>query len=415
MSKVAVIGAGGHVGFPFSLVVASTGHNVIGIDLSQPLCDLLNQGHVPYKEDGAESLLRETLDLDMINFTSKSEAMAECDIVAIMIGTPVDGEGNPRVDDILHFVQFELCEYMKDRALIILRSTVAPGTTELIRNLIEKETGKIEGKDYYLVFAPERVAQGVGIKESRKHPQLVGAFSDESFEVAEKFFDSFVPESIQLTPREAEFGKLITNMYRYVTFALANEFYMIGTNNGINMHKVIQSANKGYERMALPMPGPNVGGPCLFKDGKFLLEGVNYTELIQTSFIINEGMPQYLFNWAMSFNPDIKKIGILGATFKADCDDARNSLSFKLAKICKRHGIEFAFYDPYIVHPDNLWPTGDINGVDAFIMMTPHSQFQRFYDDVISKAAKDGQALLMVDAWKHLKSSKETLNGIYFI
>ena len=90
-------------------------------------------------------------------------------------------------------------------------------------------------------------------------------------------------------------------------------------------------------------------------------------------------------------------------------------MSFKLAKICKRHGIEYAFYDPYIAHVDNLWPIGDINGIDAFIMMTPHSQFQKFYDDVISKGAKDGRALLMVDAWKHLKSSKETLNGIYFI
>lgn len=411
MKKVAVIGAGGHVGFPFSLVVASAGYNVIGIDLNPNLCESLNRGYVPYKEEGADLLLEDVLSRDKIKFTANSHEIANADTVAIMIGTPVDGESNPRVDDILQFVEYELCEYMKEQTLVILRSTVAPGTTELIKDLIQKSTGFVEGRDFYLVFAPERVAQGVGIKESRLFPQLVGAFSRESFNRAESFFAPFVPECIELTPREAEFGKLMTNMYRYVTFALANEFYMIGTNQGIDIHKVIHAANKGYKRMALPLPGPNVGGPCLFKDGKFLLEHVHYPELIQASFIINESMPQYMFDWIMSYggHEEVKKIGILGATFKADCDDHRNSLSFKFAKICKRHGIKYAFFDPYIRHPDNMWPLTDVSDFDAFVVMTPHKVFQEFYDKHISL----NPGIVIADGWKFLEQSKNTKAGIF--
>lgn len=412
MHNVAVIGAGGHVGFPFSLVIADAGYNVKGIDLSENLCMSLNEGFVPHKEEGAQELLEKCLKNKSVHFTSKSQAMKDCDVVAIMIGTPVDGEGNPRVDDILSFVEYELCDTMKENALIILRSTVAPGTTELIRNLIEKETKLKEGEDFFLVFAPERVAQGVSIIESRKFPQMVGAFSDASYKKAEEFFSKFVPECIQLEPREAEFGKLMTNMYRYVTFALANEFYMIGSEQGVDIHKVIAAANKNYSRMALPSPGPNVGGPCLFKDGKFLLESVPYDELIRNSFTINEGMPQFLFNQIKKqdrFNA-VKKIGILGATFKADCDDIRNSLSFKFAKICKRNGIEYAFFDPYIVHVDNQWPLNDTSEFDAFVVMTPHSQFKKFYEDHISKHT----GVLIVDAWKFLDASKNTKHGIFY-
>ena len=409
--KVAVIGAGGHVGFPFSLVLASSGYDVVGIDLSPNLCESLNAMMVPHREQDAEEYLKEAIEKEKLYFTSKGEKMAECSVIAIMIGTPVDGEGNPRVDDIFRFVEFELCEYLQPQTLVVLRSTVAPGTTEQVKRIIERETGMVEGKDFYLVFAPERVAQGVGIKESRLFPQLVGAFSKEGFETAEAFFMPFVPECIEMTPREAEFGKLITNMYRYVTFALANEFYMIGTEQGLDVHKIIQSANKGYKRMNMPLPGPNVGGPCLFKDGKFLLEHIHFPELIQSSFIINEGMPQFMFDQIKSLKPETKKIGILGATFKADCDDTRNSLSFKFAKICKRNGIKYGFFDPYIRHVDNHWPLVDMTGYDAFVVMTPHKVFQELYDKHISQYKN----VVIADGWKLLEQSKNTKTGIFLI
>lgn len=411
MSFVTVVGAGGHVGLPFSLVAANYGHFVFGLDVNTQVLNMLRSGVLPYLEERGEEFLKEALKQDTIQFTNDATCITESSVVAIMIGTPVDSENNPRLDDILHFVEHTLCDYMVKGTTIILRSTVAPGTTEVIKNLIEKTLKYKEGKDFYLVFAPERVAQGVGIVESNKFPQLIGAFSDKSFQMAKKFFDTFIEESIQLTPREAEMAKLMTNMYRYVNFALANEFYMIGTDQGVDVHKIIRAANKDYPRLNIPLPGPNVGGPCLFKDGKFLLSDVPYADLIQTSFLINEGMPEYMFKQITKLNPKVKKIAILGATFKADCDDARNSLSFKFAKVCKRHGIEYAFFDPYIKHPDNMWPMTDVVEYDAFVVMTPHKVFQKFYDEHISKVA----GVVIADAWKFLEESKKTKSGIYLI
>lgn len=411
MSFVTVVGAGGHVGLPFSLVVANYGHHVFGLDVNTQVLNMLRSGVLPYVEEKGEEYLKEALKEDSIQFTNDSSCITESDVVAIMIGTPVDSENNPRLDDILHFVEYTLCDHMVKGTTIILRSTVAPGTTEVIKNLIENTLHYKEGEDFFLVFAPERVAQGVGIIESNKFPQLVGAFSDKSFQMAKKFFDTFIAESIQLTPREAEMAKLMTNMYRYVNFALANEFYMIGTDQGVDVHKIIRAANKDYPRLNIPLPGPNVGGPCLFKDGKFLLSDVPYADLIQTSFLINEGMPEYMFKQITKLNPKVKKIAILGATFKADCDDSRNSLSFKFAKVCKRHGIEYAFFDPYIVHPDNMWPMTELKDYNAFVIMTPHKVFQKFYDEHISKEKN----AVMADAWKFLDRSKKTESGIYFI
>jgi UDP-N-acetyl-D-mannosaminuronic acid dehydrogenase len=260
--KVAVIGAGGHVGFPFSCVVADAGHMVYGIDLDGQKVGEMNKGIVPYVEEGAGPILRKNLESGNLFFSVDFDYIKEVDVVAIMIGTPVDGEGNARLDDLFNFVDNTLIPRMKKGQLIVLRSTVSPGTTEVIAKHIQREHGWTEGVDYFLVFCPERVVQGRSIVETTKLPQLVGAFSNESYDQAALFFNSFIKNRVfQLSPREAEIGKLMTNMYRYVTFAFANEFWMIGEKHGINIDKVIDACNYDYPRMAVPHPGPNVGGP----------------------------------------------------------------------------------------------------------------------------------------------------------
>ena len=410
--NVAVIGAGGHVGFPFSLVVANAGHKVYGIEINERLCYELNCGIIPYIENGADKIFDGLLESGKLHFTPDSSEVYDCDVVAIMIGTPVDGEGNPRLDDILDYVRFDLSSNMKEGQLVILRSTVSPGTTEIIKRELEKLTEMKEGEDFYLVFCPERVAQAHGIEESKKFPQLVGAFSETSFKKAETFFKTFVEtECFYLTPREAEVGKLITNMYRYINFALANEFFMIADKQGVDIHKVIAAANHGYNRMGVPLPGPNVGGPCLFKDGKFLLTDIHFADLIQTSFHINEGMPDYVFNRIKGMNPNIQKVLILGLAFKADCDDARNSLSYKLIKVCKKNGVEHEAIDPYVAgYNFNLDELCDKAEYDAVILMTPHKKFKDEYAKYIGGLRDD---CLIVDIWKSWDISKNFYNGIY--
>lgn len=405
--QVTVIGAGGHVGLPFSLVVAAAGHTVYGVDINQKVVETLNKGIVPYIEHGAEELLAEQLKQGNIAFSTQFSHIKASDVIAVMLGTPVDAENNPRLDDLFNFVDNDLLPRIQKHQLIILRSTVSPGTTEVIRDRIEAATGWKEGEDFHLVFCPERVLQTKGIEETKKLPALVGAFTNASFDKAREFLLTFIETTIwSLTPREAEIAKLMTNMWRYVSFAFANEMYMIGDKHGINVEKVIQAANHGYERMAVPLPGPNVGGPCLFKDGRFLLDSVPFADLIQVSFLVNEGMPDYIYNSITKLTPKLKKVLILGATFKANCDDTRNSLSFKMAKVLKKHGIEVDMLDPFVKDLHEIDNT--FESYDAVIVMTPHDMFKEYYGPQMFR-----RDCIVADVWKIWSLSRATNNGIY--
>jgi UDP-N-acetyl-D-mannosaminuronic acid dehydrogenase len=410
--QVAVIGAAGHVGLPFSLVVADAGHKVWGVDVNLGMISRLNGEVIDYVEEGAIDLLRKIKREHPTHliFTAWDGCIKDCDVVAIMLGTPVDAENNPRMDDLFKFVDNVLIPQMKQGQLIILRSTVSPGTTEVIRDRIEKANGWKEGKDFYLVFCPERVVQGKGIVETHKLPQLIGAFSEASYEKAREFFRTFVDNKLfHLTPREAEIGKLMTNMYRYISFAFANEFWMIAEKQDVDIDKVIDACNYDYPRLQVPHPGPNVGGPCLFKDGRFLLSHVPFADLIQVAFLINEGMCDAIYN-KLASKTQIEKVLILGASFKAGSDDIRNSLSFKMRKVCKKHGVEADIYDPYV--PEfNTRPT-NLFDYSAVIIMTPHHEFVQFWED--NKTAFDIFAYV-VDIWKLLEPSKKTVDGFFTV
>lgn len=409
MKTVAVIGACGHVGLPFSLVCAKAGHKVYGIDRNEQLILDVECGVVPYIEHGAEELLNKYLEKGTLEFTINPSVIKECDVVAVMLGTPVDSENNPRLDDLFNFVDYTLVPFMKKGTLIMLRSTVSPGTTEAVRRRIQDKTQWVEGQDFHLVFCPERVLQTKSIEETEKLPQLVGAFSVVSYAIARDFNLTYNSnDQLYLSPREAEIGKLMTNMYRYVTFALANEFWIIGEKQGVNIEKVTKAINHGYDRMGLPLPGPNVGGPCLFKDGRFLVTDIPFGDLINTSFLINEGMPDYIFNRIKDINPSVKKVLILGATFKANCDDTRNSLSFKMKKVCVKNGAEVDMIDPLSDRklPE---PKFEKKDYDAVIVMTPHDVF-RVTD--LTEFRKD---CIMADVWKFFELSKDTQSGIYKI
>ena len=388
---------------------SNAGHTVYGIDVNQYAVDMLNKGHVPYVEEGAAEILQENLQKERLLFSTDFDFIKDADVVAIMIGTPVDGEGNARLDDLFTFVDTTLIPRMRKHQLIVLRSTVSPGTTEVLRKHIEKKHGWREGLDYFLVFCPERVVQGKSIIETGKLPQIVGAFNDFSYKAAKDFFSTFITNQIfQLTPKEAELGKLMTNMYRYVTFAFANEMWMIGEKHGVNIDKVIDACNYDYPRMDVPHPGPNVGGPCLFKDGKFLLSDIPFGDLINTSFLINEGMPDYIFNRIRLLQPKIKKVLILGAAFKANCDDTRNSLAFKMKKVCIKNGADVDMVDPLA---DRLLPEPKYShsDYDAVIVMTPHDVFQLMDLTLLKKDC------IMADVWKFFDTSKNTQSGIYKI
>ena len=444
MKKVVVVGACGHVGLPFSIVVANTGkYEVWGYDIdAQKISQLNVQRKMLYVEEGGQEALDKALQSGNLKFTPEMRHFVDADIICIMLGTPVDSENNPRLDDLFDFFDNELIPQLKKdtskkEKLIILRSTVNPGTTHILQ---EKLRGLVaDGTPYdqeyiHLVFAPERVAQGKGIVETPTLPQIIGAdyFRSKAFGLAKEFFDTFVlPEygCIRLSVLEAELAKLVTNMTRYVSFALANEFYMMADTfkrpdrdprYAININAIIDAANYKYPRMNLPKPGPNVGGPCLFKDGRFLTAHIPYADLINTSFLINEGFPAYLFEkvrkQADKFE-GVKTVAILGMTFKKDSDDIRNSLSFKMAKIAKQNGYKVVMHDPYW---NDLRNTKDLHeAVDAaevVILMTPHTKIIEQLNEKMKDRTPKGEREYrwLVDVWKCLEDTKDSDDGIVY-
>jgi len=408
--KVSVIGAAGHVGLGMCLVLADAGHNIIGVDTDREKNELIISGQMPHFEESGEEYLSRALDSGRLAMTDELNAIADSEVVIVIIGTPLDENMNPDMTPLRSLVQ-DMLPHLHKGQTVILRSTVSPGTTDLVKLLLERG-GMSVGDEIKLIFAPERVAQGKSISELRTLPQLIGAYDSDSYERGRQFFETFIEaECFRLTPTEAEVGKLVTNMTRYVSFALANEYHLIGNTFGVNINRIIDSCSAGYERLNLPGPGPNVGGPCLYKDGWFLIDRVPFNELISSAFRINEGMPMQIVERVESMRSGgkLEKVAILGMTFKANSDDLRNSLSFKLRKILEAKGIEVVAVEPNVDGFDEL---SDVAEVDALVLMTPHKEFGDLH--TISEAVGNSDCLF-VDIWGFWDEMKySSQNGYFF-
>jgi UDP-N-acetyl-D-mannosaminuronic acid dehydrogenase len=332
-------------------------------------------GEFAFREPGGDRRLRRALD-DGLRVTASLSVAAACDAVVIAVGTPIDEHRNPQMGPLLDLLE-DLAPDLGDGELVVLRSTVYPGTTRIVERTLG-EAGLTVGEDVYLSFAPERVAQHNAFEETVQLPQLVGAVDAASRQRTESLFSSFIEADCRsLSPTEAELGKLFTNMWRYLTFAAANEFYLIAdtfaAQHDVNIHRILAAASDGYPRFDAPTPGANVGGPCLTKDGWFLVDNIPYNELVSAAYQINEGMPAQLIARLRADRPDPDKVGVLGMTFKADSDDTRNSVSFKLLTQLRLKGIE----DVVAVEPnvDGFDDISDLAGADWVVLMTPHEEF----------------------------------------
>ena len=369
--SVAVIGACGRVGFGLSLVLAEAGYQVFGVDINVEAVDAINDGKVPFMERGAEAALSALLPTGRLKMTMDPSVVKDVDTVVMIPGTPIDAHHNPDLRPLVAALD-EVAGFLRAGQLIILRSTVSPGATSVVKDLAARISGLEPDVDFDLVFAPERVVEGRSLEESREIPQIVGAFSDRGFERAERFFGRFNGHPcIRVSPCEAELAKLMCNMYRYAQFALANELFLIAESFGADAHRVIAACNSGYGRAAIPRPGPNVGGPCLSKDGWFLLEGIPFAGMISSAFHINEGMPAQIIR-KLEAESKMERVGVLGLSFKPECDDPRSSLSYKLIKQLRRRGIEVITADPYLAS-DGL---ERFAGLDAVVLMTPHEAYR---------------------------------------
>lgn len=370
---ICVVGGAGHIGLPFSILLASKGKRVIAYDLNQAVLDEVAKGVMPFKEEGAQELLTDVLKTGMLSLSSDPKSVRYAKTLIVTVGTPVDEFHNPSLGMIKKCFQ-DLSPYLVDGQLIVLRSTVSPGVTEWIDTYL-----KMLGKKLKVAFCPERVVQGLAIQELQQFPQIVSATSVEAAKEAEDLFKLLSPEVVHLSPIEAEFAKLFANAYRYIQFAIANQFYMIANNAGVDYYRVLDGLQKNYPRAkAIPKAG-FAAGPCLFKDTMQLVAfSSNQFSLGHAAVLINEGLVLYIADQISAKHPIEKlTIGLLGMAFKSETDDVRSSLSYKLKKVLDFKAKEVLCTDPYVTTDKTLLPFEEVvKKSDILVLCTPHAQYK---------------------------------------
>jgi UDP-N-acetyl-D-mannosaminuronic acid dehydrogenase len=390
-ATVAVIGIG-RVGLPFALFLADRGCTVYGIDANAEMVRGLGEGRMPFAEEGGQEALGAHLGKRFFP-GSDLAVLARADTIVITLGTPVDDFNNPiflPIEDLLR----RSLPHMQPGQLLVLRSTVAPGATEHLGRLIERTTSFRVGHDLFLAFCPERIAEGRSFRELPEVPQIVGGIDAASSERAAAFFRIITPTILTVDARSAELAKLFCNMYRYIDFAVGNEFMMIASQHGRDIYPILEAVNTGYKRGGIKSPGLT-GGPCLYKDGFFLTGKIPYNELIASAWKIHETTPAYLVEQVRARRPiDGCRAAILGLGFKKDVDDTRNSLAFKLKKILLAEGAEVLLHDPFV---PSLPLEQALAGADVVFFAMNHDAFRAVTFEVLGAHVKPDA--VVCDVW----------------
>ncbi len=404
-SKVAIVGLG-RVGLPLGLILADRGFEVVGHDVNAEMVERLRAGEMPFWEDGGAELLSQHIGRAFDPSTDPNR-IRECDHVILTLGTPVDENMNPDLSQIDRALN-SIADKMRAGQTVILRSTVSPGTTQWVKAKLEDEFGLKVGTDIFLAFCPERIAEGRALQELVTIPQIIGGVDEESGRRATEVFEVLGVECQLTDDVSAELAKLFTNMYRYINFAVANEFMIIAGQWKRDINHIVGLVNQGYKRGGLALPGFSAG-PCLFKDGFFLVNQIPFTELITTAWKINESVPLFLVAaLAERISLRNKRAVILGAAFKADSDDARQSLSYKVRKALLRERAQVQLHDPHIKGLDQDLAEV-LRGVDIVFVATNHSAYRA----VGLQGLRDlvGRDCLVCDIW-NIFGTERTIFGL---
>lgn len=395
----AVVGTG-RVGLPLAIFLADHNHTVYGIDVDRAKINFILRGQMPFMEEGAQNLLKKYLAKSLF-FSTDFSTIAKSNVIILTLGTPVDENMNPslvQIDKALESIK----PYLKKGQLLILRSTVSPGTTNYVKSAIN-ETGLAVGENFFLSFCPERISEGKSLSELSQIPQIVGGVDRASTQKAAQFFKDLGIEVVAADSVSAELAKLFTNMYRYINFAIANEFMILAGNYHRDIYGIVDLVNKNYKRGGLALPGLTAG-PCLFKDGFFLIGDVPFADLIATSWKINESIPLFLIKKVRERTRlEGKKTVILGLAFKAEIDDIRESLAFKVKKALERERAKVFLHDPYVPgYQNDLDQT--LAGADLIFLATNHNFYKQM--DVAQVRKLVSKNCVVCDVWNIFKTNK---------
>ncbi|MEZ6068419.1 MAG: nucleotide sugar dehydrogenase [Planctomycetaceae bacterium] len=345
--RVAVIGGGGHVGLPLGMLLCDRGHTITLIDSSTQRLAEIESGVMPFMEVGADELLPACLASGRFQLRTTSERLDQFDVVIVTIGTPVDEYLDPNIRAFDRTMNDVLAK-MRSEQLLMIRSTVFPGVVDRLGRIVEERALGID-----VCYCPERIAQGHALREITQLPQITAGCSPTAAKRANDFFTDLGAKVIEVTPVEAEMAKLFSNSYRYINFAISNQFYMLAERFGANFQRIYEAVTTDYPRMRGFARSGFAAGPCLLKDtmqlGSF---NHNLLSLGQHAMMVNEGLPSFLVE-QLRERHDLTQatVGILGMAFKGNCDDARSSLSYKLRKILTLDCRRVLCTDPHVQDP----------------------------------------------------------------
>jgi UDP-N-acetyl-D-mannosaminuronic acid dehydrogenase len=379
---VVVVGGAGHVGLPLAIMFANSGLKTVVYDISQAAVDKISSGQMPFLEPGAEPLLKAGLSAGTIVTSTNAAIITECENVVIVIGTPVDEHLNPDPMALSKSIE-EIAHTLKNDQLLVLRSTIFPGVTASVAETLQRLGIKAD-----LAFCPERIAEHHAIEELTSLPQIVSGVSSRAVARAKKLFLNLTDETVVVTPEEAELAKLFTNTWRYIKFAVANQFFMMANDRNLDYENIRRAIRQNYPRAAdLPSAG-FAAGPCLFKDTMQLAaHAENNFALGHTAMLVNEGLPSYLVNRLEKKYPNLNgmTIGILGMAFKGESDDIRSSLSYKLKKILEFKSRRVLCSDPFVddkIDGNLVSEQILLRDCDLVIIATPHEAYKSLKTDL---------------------------------
>ncbi len=369
--KICIIGGCGHVGIPLGLAFASKNFDVTLVDVNPQAVENINRAHLPFKEDGAEELLAAHVGKNL-RATSDAEVVRKQDVVVFVTGTPVDEHLNPKIHDVMKVLNAYL-PLLNRRQLIVLRSTIFPGVTRIVEETLKARLGAAN-----LAFCPERIVQGKGIEEIFNLPQLVSGVNKKAENAAAALFAAIAPKIIRIKPEEAELAKLMTNAWRYLEFAIANQFYMMVEKQGLDFYRILDAMKEDYPRAKHFARAGLAAGPCLFKDTMQLSAFHNNEFFLgHSAMLVNEGLPNFLVSQLeakMGGSLMGKKIGVMGLAFKADNDDIRESLSFKVKKLLEMKMAEVLVTDEFV--PGTMPLKKFVKEAEGVILGVPHSAYK---------------------------------------
>lgn len=356
----------GYVGLPLAVEKAKAGFKTIGFDVQKSKVDSVNAGH-NYIGDVVDADLAKLVQEGRLSATTDFSFVKDVDFIAICVPTPLDEHQEPDISYVRDSAT-AVAQYLKPGTMVVLESTTYPGTTEeLIKPILEKGSGLVCGKDFYLGFSPERVDPGNLIYKTKNTPKVVGAIGADAAEVISAMYRAVLEGDVFTvsSPAVAEMEKILENTYRNINIGLVNELGRLCHEMGISIWEVIDAAKtKPYGFQAF-YPGPGLGGHCIPLDPYYLTwkarEYGFHTTLIENSMVINDGQPEYCVERAMHILNRHKKaingakVLMLGVSYKNDIDDYRESPAIRVYKELKRVGAEVEYYDPWVPEFHNMY------------------------------------------------------------